>query len=342
MVVVQHTMGLMPVNFGSVGVALFFGLSGYLITSLLLDERASAGAVSLRRFYLRRGARLVPALVLVLVTCNILFVIAADHGPLRGSLAALTYSANYAEIWRGNFVLGYGPTWSLAVEEHFYVLWPLALICVAGRFGLRAALWATLGVCAVALLWRAALAGMHVRESLLAIGSLERSDALLYGCAAAIAVHLGWRPHRLVFWVGVVGVLANPLLFADDTYAALTIGNAELAAAVAAVVVGLDYVAPGWVRAVMSWRSLVFIGLLSYGIYLWHGPVMRIAADFGYSGRGWRAVTVCFSLAAAAASYRWLETPIRTWARTRGEEWAPPAAEVPAIGAPLPAAPASR
>jgi peptidoglycan/LPS O-acetylase OafA/YrhL len=316
-VVFQHTMGLMPVNPGSMGVALFFGLSGYLITTLLLDEERARGVVSLSRFYLRRAARLIPALVVVVIVCNTLFVIAGDHGPLRGSLTALTYTSNYAEVWRGDFVLGYGPTWTLAVEEHFYVLWPLALLWVTRRHGLRIALWTTLGVCAFAFLWRGGLAVLHVRPSLLAIGSLERSDALLYGCAAAMAVHLGWRPGRLVFWAGVAGVIANPVVFHDDTYTALVLGNALLGLAVAATVVGLDYSAPRWVRRGMSLRPLVLVGVLSYGIYLWHGTVMRIAADFGYSGREWRAVTVCFSLAAAAVSYRLVEAPIRSWTRNR-------------------------
>src|SRR3954451_22356487 len=247
MVVLQHTMGSMRVNPGSAAVALFFGLSGYLITSLLLQEQRAHGDVSLGRFYLRRAARLIPALVVVTVVCDTLFLIAGDRGPLRGSLTALTYTSNYAEIWRSDFVLGYGPTWTLAVEEHFYVLWPLALLWVTKRHGLRIALWTTLGVCAFAFLWRGGLAVLHVRPSLLAIGSLERSDALLYGCAAAMAVHLGWRPGRLVFWAGVAGVIANPVVFHADTYTALVLGNALLGLAVAATVVGLDYSAPRWV-----------------------------------------------------------------------------------------------
>src|SRR5690349_11046961 len=76
LVVVQHVMGVMPVELGSIGVGLFFALSGYLITSLLLDERRLRDAASLAGFYLRRAARLVPALVLVLVVCDTLFVIA--------------------------------------------------------------------------------------------------------------------------------------------------------------------------------------------------------------------------------------------------------------------------
>ena len=175
---------------------LFFALSGYLITSLLLDERRVAGSVSLSRFYVRRAARLVPALLLVLVVCDALSCRERPR-PLRGSLAALTYTSNYAQVLQPDFVGGYGPTWTLAVEEHFYILWPLALLSFLRRFPLRTALQATLAVCLAALLWRAALAAMHVRHSLLAIGSVERADALLYGCAAAIAVRPRMAPAPL-------------------------------------------------------------------------------------------------------------------------------------------------
>jgi peptidoglycan/LPS O-acetylase OafA/YrhL len=320
MVLAQHTIGRMPLDLGFVGVGLFFALSGYLITGLLLDERAARGAVSLYGFYLRRAARLVPALVIVVVACNTLFVIQNDYAPLKGSISALTYTANYAEVLRGDFVRGYGPTWSLAVEEHFYVLWPLLLLWVTRRFGLRTALRATLAVCLVALLWRSALAVMHVRYSLLALGSLERADALLYGCTAAIAVRLGWRPRPWMLWtgIGIVGIL--PFAFSHESYAALVIGNAALAIAGAAVVVGLDYAARPWLRNCMSVRWLVVVGILSYGIYLWHGPMMRIAENFGYSGPGWRAVAVVVSITVAAVSYRYAEAPVRSWARRQSKK----------------------
>lgn len=315
LVVVQHTMGQIPLELGSVGVGIFFALSGYLITSLLLDEHALRGSVSLSGFYLRRAARLAPALLLVALVCNVLFLIAGDHGPIRGSLAALTYTSNYVQVLWGDGVPGFGPTWSLAVEEHFYILWPLVLLWLTRRHGLRAALQATLAVCLAALLWRGALALLDVRYILLEIGSLERADALLYGCAAAIGVRLGWRPHPALVWVGMAIVGSVTLL--DENYASIVLGQAALAVGAAALVVGLDYAAPSWLRRTLSIRSLVGIGVLSYGLYLWHGPMMRIAGDFGFAGRGWRAVAVLVSVALAAGSHRYFEAPIRAWARRR-------------------------
>lgn len=319
MVVTQHTLGQVSADLGFVGVGLFFALSGYLITSLLLDERAVKGTVSLSRFYLRRAARLLPALVVVLVVCDAFFVFQNDHGPIKGSLAALSYTANYAMVIRGDFVAAYGPTWSLAVEEHFYILWPLVLLGISRRYGLRVALKATLAVCFAALLWRGFLAVLHAPYTLLGVGSLERADALLYGCAAAIAVRLGWRPHPWIVWVGIGVVGTLPFVFNHESYAVLVFGNALLAVAATAVVVGLDYAAAGWLRRCLSGRALVMIGIVSYGIYLWHGPLMRIAANFGYSGREWRAIAVLVSVVAAGLSYRYIEVPIRSWARRRSE-----------------------
>jgi peptidoglycan/LPS O-acetylase OafA/YrhL len=324
LVAFQHTMGQMPVDTGSLGVGLFFALSGYLITSLLLEERERNGSVSLRRFYLRRAARLIPALVVVVVVCDVLFLLAGDRVPLKGSLPALTYVANYVEILKPDFIHGYGPTWSLAVEEHFYILWPLALLWVTRRFGLRVALRATLAVCVASLAWRAGLSLLHARLDLLAIGSFERADALLYGCAAAIALRLGWRPRRWMVWLGVAVVAAVPVVFADENYVALVVGQAVVALAGAAVVAGLDYAAPPLLRRCLSLRPIVWVGVISYGLYLFHGPMMRIAADFGYSGRGWRTLMVLVSILAAGISYRAIEAPVRSMARRRSRAEAPP------------------
>jgi peptidoglycan/LPS O-acetylase OafA/YrhL len=317
MVVVQHTFGAIPIDLGFVGVGLFFGLSGYLITSLLLDERAARGRVSLSSFYLRRAARLLPALVLVLVACNALFLLQGDLAPLRGSLAAITYTANYVQVFDANWLRAYGPTWSLAVEEHFYIMWPLVLLGVTGRFGLRTALKVTLSLCLVSLAWRAALAGMGARYLLLGVGSVERADALLYGCASAIALRLGWRPRAWMLWIGIAAVAVSPIVFNHESYPTLVIGSAVVAIAAAAVVAGMDFVAPAWLRRCLSLRPIVLIGVLSYGIYLWHGPLMRIVQNFAHESPGYRAIAVLIAVLLAGLSHRFVEVPIRSLVRRR-------------------------
>jgi peptidoglycan/LPS O-acetylase OafA/YrhL len=315
MVLAQHTIGQMPIDLGFVGVGLFFALSGYLITSLLLDEYAARGSVSLARFYARRAARLVPALVVVVLTCDVLFFLQRDYDAVKGSLFALTYTANYAEMMPGHLLRGYGPTWSLAVEEHFYLLWPLLLLGVMRRRNLTTLLRVTVTICVAALFWRSVLALMHAPLSLVGMGSAERADAILSGCAAAIAVRLGWRPQGWVVWAGIGLVAILPIAFARENYAALVIGNSVLALAGTALVVGLDYTSSGWLQRLLSAPVLVRLGVLSYGIYLWHGPLMRIAGTAGYAGPGWRAVAVLVSVGLASVSYRFVEAPIRAWAR---------------------------
>ena len=326
-VVAQHALGVLPVDIANAGVGLFFALSGYLITSLLVDERVQTGGVSLRAFYVRRAARLVPALVLVVVVCDVLFLLEGDRAPLKGSITALTYTTNYVLVFVDDFVHAYGPTWSLAVEEHFYLLWPPLLLWLLARPGadrMHAALRVTLGVCLGALAWRSLLAVLGAPLDLLALGSFERADAILYGCAAALALHIGWRPQPWVFWAGVVIVVGVPLgtstwtgdaLSFTGAYGLPVVATGLFAAGAALVVVGLDHAAPLWVQRVLSLRLLVRIGVLSYGIYLWHGPLMRLARDVGFDGRSGRFAAAGVAVVAAATSYRFVEAPIRAWAR---------------------------
>ena len=275
----------------------------------------------------------------MLLVGDIIFAIQGDLDPLPGSIAALAYVSNYAQIIQPDFVPGFGPTWSLAVEEHFYLIWPLALLFVVRRFGLRTALNATLAVCVAALLWRTTLAAFDVPFRVLSIGSFERADGLLYGCAAAIALRLGWRPRPWMLWLGIAVVAALPFVVTEETYLGHIVGDAVLGIAAAAAVVGLDYAAPGWLQRCFSLRGVVTIGVLSYGIYLWHGPVLRIAHNAGYEGRAWGTVAILVTIGAAALSHRYVEAPIRARARRRAERMrgAPirvaPEAAVPAVAA---------
>ena len=334
MVVVQHAAGAMPVDLGFVGVGIFFALSGYLITSLLLDELGAEGRVRLRRFYLRRAARLMPALVLVVVVCNVIFLLQGDRAPLRGAVFALTYTANYALILSPGSMPEFGPTWSLAVEEHFYLVWPPVLLWVLSHRRLRTTLVLTIGVCIATLGYRGVLALLGVRYELLALGSFERADALLYGCAAAMAVRLGWRPRRWVLWVGLASIVVLPTVYTRETYGVLVVGDAVLALTAAMLVVGVDTCAPEVVRRALSGRALVHVGVLSYGIYLWHGPVLRMARNVGATSWEWRCVAVAVSFTAAAVSYRWIETPVRAWVRARTAHDAGPAGSAAIARAP--------
>lgn len=319
MVLVDHIGHEPQWHVGHYGVTLFFALSGYLITGLLFDELAQDGTVSLPRFYLRRAARLLPALVVVVVVCDVLFYLLGDIEAVKASIPALAYVANYAVVVAAEYPPGWAHAWSLAVEEHFYAVWPLALIVMLRRLGTRRALGWTLAACVAALAWRGVvltLDGWDGRWFLVNHGTLARADALLYGCAVALAVRVGWRPRAWMAAAAPAVVVALVVLDVPDVVEA-TAGQLVLSVACAVLLACLDYTSPSLAR-VLSWRPLVWLGAISYGLYLWHYPLLYVAYDLGYQGTLARFVSGgLLATAAAAASFAWVEQPLRRAARAR-------------------------
>ena len=319
---------------GETGVAMFFGLSGYLITGLLLDELGRTGRVRLLDFYVRRAARLLPALVVVLVVCDVAFWLTGRDGFLKPTLYALTYVANYATVASGEYLMGFGQTWSLAVEEHFYLVWPLVLVVVARRGGAAAVVRVALIGCVLAVAWRLALTLTLDPALLLYHGSLERADAVLYGCAAAAAVARGWRPPA---WVlpGSLVLLAAAAVVTDGGPFGRVVVQALLGVAAAGLAVGLDAGRRGVVRRAFAWRPLVAVGTISYGLYLWHWPLFSLFGDLtGHEVGPQALVAVTVLPLAATASYLLVERPVRDRVRRalreRRERRAPTSPRSPA------------
>ncbi|MEU7873963.1 acyltransferase family protein [Dactylosporangium sp. NPDC049140] len=300
---------------GFLGVDLFFVLSGYLITSLLLDEYDSRGRLRLGEFWRRRARRLMPALALVVA-----FVVLAgprllpgqDPAPLRpDAVAALTYWANWRMIYRGGDYFtqtaAASPlqhTWSLAIEEQFYLLWPL-LLMLAGRLP-HPRRWIGAGALAGAAASAVAAAVLYdpAAPDRVYFGTDTRASALLIGAALAAAPP-GLRGRR---WAAAVGaaVLAAAALGVHGDTAALYRGGFVLIALAAAALVA----APARVLGVAPLR---WIGRVSYGGYLWHWPLFAIldAERTGLAGPPLFAVRVGATLAVAAASFHLVEQPVR-------------------------------
>jgi peptidoglycan/LPS O-acetylase OafA/YrhL len=300
---------------GETGVAMFFGLSGYLITGLLLAEVRRTGTVRLGQFYVRRAARLLPALVVVLVVCDLGFWLTGRDGFLRPSLYALAYVSNYATVLGGDYLMGFGQTWSLAVEEHFYLLWPVVLLLAARRGGTRTVVSVALVGCAVAVGWRLVLVLLGDPQLLLYHGTLERADALLYGCAAAALVARGWRPSGWVLPTSAL-VLAGVVAVSDGGPVGRVAVQMVLGVAAAGLAAGLDTGPGERARRMLSWRPVVLVGVLSYGLYLWHWPLFSLFGPLtGY--RVWPQAIVAVTVlpVAAAVSYLAVERPVRTRVR---------------------------
>lgn len=290
---------------GAVGVTVFFTLSGFLITALLLGERASTGRVSLSAFYRRRAFRLLPALYATLFV--VLLIQGAGHPMGVHPELALSVLLSVSNWWsiQHAFNNSLSHTWSLGIEEQFYLLWPaLTLLGLRwGRRGVGIIASAGLVVSAVAIM----LPGAHVEN-----GSVERASSLLAGCLLATWA-TGQQERSSRPWVaGVALACLVPLFF---TFQAVPSRVYPLLVPVVTVVV-LWAVSFGEGPAWLSGRVLRWFGRRSYGIYLWHYPVIfAIPASQPWQlVQGFRLVV---ALVVAELSWQLIEAPCQRFARRR-------------------------
>ncbi|MFQ5416492.1 MAG: acyltransferase family protein [Myxococcota bacterium] len=318
---------------GWLGVDLFFVLSGFLISSLLLIEYADTGSISLRAFWGRRARRLLPALfaALVGVAAYAAFFAAPDELPrIRADgLATLFYVANwhsvvaetdYWSLFRNPSPLEH--SWSLAIEEQFYLAWPPLFLLLARRLRGSAG---SLGVVALALAvasatWMALLFDERQGTARVYFGTDTRAAAVLLGAALAACVR-GARPrsplaHRGLDMLGLVSAagLAWGWLGTHGELPWLYRGGLFLFEAMATGVIAAAVLAErGIVSRMFSWEPLRWLGLISYGLYLWHWPVYVTLSPERTGLEGWllTSLRIGVSGAIATASYRWLELPVR-------------------------------
>ena len=334
---------------GMIGVDLFFVISGYLITALLLREAAYTGKMNLPQFWIRRLRRLVPAMLLCLVVVSSLaFCIGGDVlvDLPRQILSALTYTSNWTGIAAGNeYFRTTSPElftnfWSLAVEEQFYLLWPLTLVLT----------------CMFVLAWkrrRLVPAGIGLASALLMAMVLmitENPTRVYYGLdthafglmlGASLALLIPWsmyppkpgytvhaleRQHSglrnvlrlLIGWISLMLLPVLAMHLSDHRPAVLLPWGLLAASAlglgvVQALLPDVRGTAAAGLRALLSLPPLVWIGRRSYGIYLWHWPLMVLAhyALPSLPGAVRAGLVLVLTLLISAASYTWLEAPVR-------------------------------
>jgi peptidoglycan/LPS O-acetylase OafA/YrhL len=318
---------------GWIGVDVFFALSGFLITGLLVAEAGTTGSIAVREFWLRRFRRLLPGLaaLLVLVVVLVPFGLAVRSG---GVIGAVTYTTNWIHIvggtsyWDG--FAGADPLehlWSLAIEEQFYVVWPLVVFAVAAlangdaRRGRRVpvsriVLPTALALAAVSLTVQ--LAGHAAGWSIdrLYQGTDTRAFAFLLGAALACAPWqrvVGVVRHIAGAVALVVLIGANLALAGDDP--AIFRGPLQVVSVAGVMAV---FWAAGARTGPLTWRVPRAVGRWSYGIYLFHWPLVVLLAEGSLAARsGWFlfAVVAPVSTALAAASFRFVESPVRSGER---------------------------
>ena len=311
---------------GELGVDIFFVLSGFLITTLILSEATLQGRVSWPQFYARRALRLFPAVLLVTAATMVMVLLTAGaltadsyqniaigkepeggiiSNTVRECLAAIFYFANFAGLL-GIADVFLGHTWSLAVEEQFYILWPLAFALFVRRLTPNGQVLAV--GCACAALAAARVAGLEGPGGILQL----RFDVLLVGVTAALALHHHARISRVgrawpvAALVITYGVVVGP---DDGPSGRLLFSAVGLATAVLVLAIWTEQL--GAVSRLAHAVPLVKIGQISYGLYLWHLPVFRRVAlqDIDLSGPALVALKFGLAFALAIASYVLVERP---------------------------------
>lgn len=345
-----------PLTGGFLGVDLFFVLSGFLITTLLVEEFAANGRISLGAFYMRRALRLLPAVVALLAVLWVaVLVLGARFRTTPAIMASTTaYTLGYVANWALALNLAKGwPTaldhlWSLSVEEQFYLAWPLILAGLLTRRVSRAGILRVLAIGIAGITaWRVWLSLHGASFDRLYYATDTRADELLIGCAAAMLFSSAMGESRSREWIaknrlalalggGVIFCLGLALLHntAPSTYRGVltfaVLGAAALCLGVAAGPV------PGLTRVLQA-KPVVWIGRISYGLYLWHFVVFYAVARMPHPLARFDAVWGALgAIVCAAASFYLVEQPClrlkRRFERARVEE---PGSDLAPVAAPV-------
>ena len=310
---------------GFIGVDIFFVLSGFLITTILVQSHRSDLRIALKDFYVRRAFRLLPALSVLALFCvgYALLIQAGDKtvDTLKGVGYTILYVANWAQVPPNP--PGIGPlshAWSLSVEEQFYIVWPIflmALLKLRRKLTVIAILAALILASAVytAYLWDAKVSYFRMY-----FGSDTRAQELLIGCVAGLlfywsAVPREGRAKRAFHTVSVVAVLGIGLSIVLARYNeefVYTGGFTLICLGTAALILDL-VLFPSFLSRCFEVRPLVWVGKVSYGLYLWHYPIFE-ASKRMFEGRisavSYTIIGVAITVPVAAASYYFLEQPL--------------------------------
>jgi peptidoglycan/LPS O-acetylase OafA/YrhL len=309
---------------GFIGVDVFFVLSGFLITLLLIREREARGSISLSGFYLRRVKRLLPA---VLLLCAVALGFCLTHrgypgvkGTELGVLSTLFYASAWVRAFGVSLLGGMGQTWSLSVEEYFYFLWPALLIVIARRGKRDTLKLASIATAASVVYQVAASRDFQWSGYRIYFSPDTRADQLLIGCLLAVLVAYGgtWLSHRLVRLATAGAAAGAIVLLALDSVnepwqgeSYLGFGMVTIGVASACLILRL-YTAPnGWLASLLASSPFRWVGQRSYGIYLWHFFLIWALGSLLATRNQMTVIVVPLTLAIAALSYRFLERPIR-------------------------------
>ena len=332
---------------GVISVNVFFVLSGFLITMLLMKEWTRSGTIKLRAFWARRARRLLPALFVLLGGIGIFalfFAPSGSQGSIRtDGLSTLLYFSNWHQILAGQsyFAQVSAPspllhTWTLAIEEQFYLVWPIVVVCVLKwtRSPRVLLVVAVLGVLASAT-EMALLFHPHLDPSRIYYGTDTRAQDILTGAALGILLFRqptasSQRARKGLSWMAVIAAAVFVWEWSkingsvDFPYR----GGFLLADVMIAVVIwGVTMAPSGLLARVLSLKPLTFVGQISYGLYLWHWPIFLVldGARTGLEGYPLFGLRLVVTFVIAVLSWYLVETPVRQmkFGSWRSWSWVP-------------------
>ena len=311
----------------SAGVRLFFVLSGYLITHLLLKEHAATGTVSLRGFYWRRGLRILPAFYVYLAVIALLSRWTPTGVSFQTGLAAGTFTWNYAFLWLAvppEGVWDLGHLWTLALEQQFYLVWPMVILWL----GPRRSLWIAIGMIVWCPLARVATYFLFpAQRGMLVMMFHTGLDSIMAGCAAALLLQSSARTAKLIshgarfaplaaVWLLLLSPLTGEMLQGFPVVAGITLD----ALAAGWLIAWIHRAAPAGVGRVLGRGALPALGAISYSLYLWQQPFLAPAGPLGHGVVGW---PLAGALGLALGSYWLIEKPALRLKATRPNLSAP-------------------
>ncbi len=348
MVVVVSHYGLGHLIPGGFGVTLFFFISGFLITRLLIAEYEKEQRIDLGRFYLRRILRLYPVLIAMVMLAVTLTMAGGCDFQVGEVLSTLFYYHNYYELYRDNETTIcnriFHITWSLAVEEHFYLFFPLLFMALYRRLNLL--IMVMLAIIVAALTLRIHIISTQGLNDLTIarIYNLTdtRLDAIMFGCLISLILHLDWAGTYLrwvshpVMFAGAVSLLFFTFLYRDIAFRETwrySLQGIALSGILPAVLCAKPY---NSVRHFLSRPGLVIIGKLSYSLYLFHWVGICVAENLVGGPRltsPWLLTAVPIGLILSLISYQFIEKPTAGLRKRFGStvDTSVPAAELPLI-----------
>jgi peptidoglycan/LPS O-acetylase OafA/YrhL len=306
---------------GRFALTIFFFLSGFIITTLMRSEFERSRTVSFRRYYLRRIYRIFPPLYIVLAIAALLTWIGllSDRVTLTGALAQVLHFTNYYGLLNGRFEFFQGTAlmWSLAVEEHFYLLFPLLFLPLIKRISYERLALVFGGLCIAVLAWRCQLYfGFGVKTNWAFLATDSRMDSILYGCIMGVWFNPSKdKPvsfsilSKVIILLISLAVIIFTLVYKDPAFQRTVMFSLQGVALFPIFYLAIMH--PDWVFfRWLNWKPLVWLGLISYTFYLSHAIALHLATYI--SDEPWSKALLGFiiTLLFSALMYRYIEIPL--------------------------------